>query len=88
MKFRKKPIIIDAIQFNGFWTKELSDFCGEKAIPMMHLVFDNSCSQVQVKTLGGIKYASIGDWIIKGSRGEFYPCTPDIFEQTYEKVEK
>jgi hypothetical protein len=88
MKFRKKPIIIDALQFNGVWTKELSDFCGEKAIPIMYIVFDHSCAEVQVKTPDGRRYASIGDWIIKGTSGEFYPCKPDIFEKIYEEVEK
>lgn len=43
---------------------------------------------IKIETLEGVMDASIGDWIIKGVNGEFYPCKPDIFEKTYEAVEE
>lgn len=60
MKFRKKPVVIDAEQ-----TQQI----------------------VKIKTLEGTMFAQPGDWIITGVKGERYPCKPDIFEATYEKVE-
>ena len=85
MKFRKKPVVIEAVQIVG--TKEnLAEI----------LRFSNSIGilpdaaggySLTIKTLEGVMQADVGDWIIKGVKGEFYPCKPDIFEQTYEKVE-
>lgn len=77
-KFRKKPVVIEAIQFtNNF--KEIETFC-EGA-------FDWSDGKSHIKTLEGEMKASVGDYIIKGVNNEFYPCKPDIFEKTYELVE-
>ncbi len=81
MKFRKKPVVIDAIQYKGGDHKqEIIDFTEGKAIRSVnwnHLI---------IPTLEGNHKAEIGDWIIKGIKGEFYPCKPDIFKKTYEKV--
>ena len=87
MKYRRKPIVVEAIQFNGVWTKDLSDFCGEKAIPMMHNVFNNNCSQVLLSTPDGRMYADIGDWIIKGDDGEIHLVHERLFAEFYEKVD-
>ncbi|MCP3683907.1 MAG: hypothetical protein GY861_14585 [bacterium] len=82
MKYRKKPIVIDAVQWNGNNVDEVCDFMEgvdvefKTSNPMM----------VVIPTLEGDMLASVGDFIIKGVKGEFYPCKPDIFEQTYEKV--
>ena len=79
MKFRKKPVIIEAVQFDG--TLRSTD-------PLMI----PECSQelgsdtLQIPTLEGVMTARPGDWIIKGVKGEFYPCKPDIFKATYEEV--
>lgn len=82
MKFRKKPIEVEAFQVTA---KLLMDF------PIYAKVKDrevwNQGSYVLVKTLEGDMRAEIGDWIITGVNGEVYPCKPDIFEKTYEKVE-
>jgi hypothetical protein len=82
-KFRKKPVVIDAIQWTGKNDVEIADFC-------MHALFAyaaNGRPSLTIGTLEGDHHASVGDWIIRGVKGEFYPCKPDIFEATYESVE-
>ena len=92
MKYKKKPIIIDAIQFDGLNLEEVKEFVGDK------LVYDiiDTAWQVgkgrphilmKIKTLEGDMNVSEMDYIIKGVNGEFYPCKPDIFYKTYEEVE-
>lgn len=81
-KYRKKPVVIEAIQWTGNNWNEIFSFIGD--------VFksqNNMDGTIEINTLEGNMVANIGDWIIKGVKGEFYPCKPDIFEQTYEKVE-
>jgi hypothetical protein len=77
MKYRKKPVEIDAIQWTGDNKLEIFDFCN------MSYITDQ---ELKIQTLEGSMIASIGDYIIKGVMGEFYPCKPDIFEMTYEKI--
>lgn len=74
-KFRKKPVVIEAREFTGFNWPELDEWIGQNQV------------YPQIKTLEGIHHVSVGDWVIKGVKGEFYPCKPDIFEQTYEKAD-
>ncbi len=82
MKYRKKPVIIEAIQWTGRNWKQIDKFIGTGA---RHELFE--CGRIIViSTLEGNHDALPGDWIIKGIKGEFYPCKPDIFEQTYERV--
>lgn len=86
-KYRKKPVVIDAIQWNGNNYQEIKGFCGT------HPQGYGSCwysadDRNYVGTLEGEMLATIGDYIIKGVNGEFYPCKPDIFEKTYELVEE
>ena len=82
-KYRKKPVIIEAVRVplladdTEGWMN-LDDFlCG---------YFDADHLPIKIKTLEGTMEANAGDWIIKGIQGEFYPCKPDTFEQTYEAV--
>ena len=77
-KYRKKPVIIEAIQFDGENFKEIISFVGDKA----HRI---GC-MVIIETLEGAMNATKGDYIIKGVNGEFYPCKPDVFTKTYEEV--
>jgi hypothetical protein len=89
MKYRKKPIVIEAIKV-GNKRKDLDSlqkFMGKILCGCTVKVKDNILECVQIDTLEGIMTAIPGDYIIKGIRGEFYPCKPNIFEQTYEKVE-
>jgi len=86
-KFRKKPVIIDAIQWTGKNTKEVESFIGKTLKKQLSVMRKGEIVSLYIDTLEGGHVASISDWIIKGIKGEFYPCKPDIFEQTYEKVE-
>lgn len=78
MKFKKKPVVIDAVQFTGDNWKEIVAFI---TVPYKAFV---EGQYLMIHTLEGELRADKGDWIIKGVKGEFYPCKPDIFEQTYE----
>jgi len=99
MKFRKKPVIIDAIKFTGEKSnvKEILEFMGQKVdtscCDLASQRFDEYCDEIKkngivIHTLEGDMTANLGDYIIKGVNGEFYPCKPDIFEKTYDKVEE
>lgn len=86
MKYRKKPVTIEAIQFedNSDRIIEIHEFMGGDTIRVNYEDKDNP--YLKIETLEGIMKASVGDYIIKGVNGEFYPCKPDIFEKTYERV--
>lgn len=77
MKYRKKPVVIEAVQWTGTNNQELVSFMG---------VVGFEGGKPTINTLEGRLSASIGDYIIKGVKGEFYPCKPDIFEQTYDLI--
>jgi hypothetical protein len=87
MKFRKKPVVIEAKQFSG--TAESGSEIVEWASGCCMLVRrrDFPDGAIMVNTLYDQVYVLPGDWIIKGIKGEFYPCKPDIFEATYEPVD-
>jgi hypothetical protein len=80
MKFRKKPVVIEA--FRHF---------GEGNMPAWayhdgRITIDPIQGTLNISTLEGEMRADIGDWVIRGVKGEVYPCKPDIFEQTYDQV--
>ena len=77
-KYRKKPVVIEAIQWTSDNLSEIDKFTQGKV--------KNHESVLIIPTLEGDMEASIGDYIIKGVNGEFYPCKPDIFDKTYEEV--
>lgn len=81
--YRKKPVVIDAIQQNGSTIDEIKDWLGE-AFSYYH----TTTGTLYIRTLEGVIKGSTGDYIIKGVKGEFYPCKPDIFRETYEEVKK
>jgi len=87
-QYRKKPIAIEAVQFNGLNPTEIKEFVGENCEVE---IYDNKVTppvaSIIIHTLEGDMEVSNGDYVIKGVKGEFYPCKPDIFEQTYESVE-
>ena len=78
-KFRKKPVVIEAVQYTGNNADEVLKFIGDAR--EAHAVDDG----IVIKTLEGDHKASPNDWIIKGTAGEFYPCKPDIFAEIYEE---
>ena len=79
-KYQKKPVVIEAVQWDGT-DKSLGEIIHWMDCELRNLE-DN---KLGIETLEGLMEASVGDFIIKGVKGEFYPCKPDIFEQTYEK---
>ena len=83
-KFRKKPVVIEAIGFSGLNYDEIAEFCQSTIIKMGERI--DGHSTIIIPTLEGEMTAKMGDWIIKGVKGEFYPCKPDIFEATYEEI--
>jgi len=78
MKYRKKPVIITAIQWKGDNESEIMHFIGGCTLPIED-------DKLIIPTLEGDMIASLNDYIIKGIRGECYPCKPDIFKETYEE---
>lgn len=92
MKYRKKPVEVEAIQWIGN-TSEIKKFCGDKC---SYSIYDSAWQvgkgvpreELIIHTLEGDMKVSRNDYIIKGVNGEVYPCKPDIFEKTYEMVEE
>lgn len=83
MQFQKKPVVIEAVQWTGgelFFAQVVKPFCPTA-------VYDAERSVLTIPTLEGDHRADLSDWIIKGVKGECYPCKPDIFEMTYTPVE-
>lgn len=85
-KFRKKPVVVDAIQFDGdnqdevvVWSQELKRAKTD--------VSQNGDGTLDVETLEGIMHISPRDWVICGVSGELYPCKPEIFAKTYESAD-
>jgi hypothetical protein len=83
MKFRKKPVVIDAIQWLGDM-QAVIQFVGHE-LPPYGAPLDGA---MRISTLEGDHACLPGDWIIRGVKGELYPCKPDIFAMTYERVEE
>ncbi len=81
--YRKKPVVIQAVKPEVDQLEVAAEWCGGK------VQFDaaGQADGIKIPTLKGGRKADIGDFIIKGIAGEFYPCKPDIFEQTYETVD-
>lgn len=87
MKYRKRPVVVEAIQWTGDnYADEIQPFLDDA-----DYYLSRSVRRLMIRTLeSGQQYheAPIGWWIIKGVQGEFYPCKPDIFEATYEPVDE
>lgn len=87
MKYRSKPVIKEAIQLTHENLEKIWTWMGDAYIE--HSVTgDDQYISMPIPTLEGVMLAGEGDYIIKGLKGEFYPCKQDIFEATYEKVEE
>lgn len=80
-KYRKKPVVVEAVKWMGHNEEEVTEF-----MSVGQRLFTIKPPKVMIWTLEGIMTASLGDYIIKGVHGEFYPCKPDIFHKTYEEV--
>lgn len=83
-KFRKRPVVVEAVQFDGLQIKNVLDAFGGK---IEYAAFDGGDRlTLTIHTKEGKMNVSPGDWVIRGVKGEFYPCKPDIFKMTYEEV--
>ena len=85
-KYVKKPVIVESMRF-GIGTDELIKLQDWMDADLVIDFNEKDNPKLKIKTLEGVMEASVGDYIIKGIRGEFYPCKPDIFEATYSTVE-
>jgi len=103
MKYRKKPVVIEAMQFTSesafdvySWVEKntlgsfepMSVITGKYPYPASGVSIDPRDGRMIISTLEGLHWVDICDFIIKGVNGEFYPCKPDIFDKTYEPVEE
>lgn len=93
MKYRKKPIVVDAISWNGNNLQEVMDFVNSEfkyvenvSYCTQKFNYDYEENVLIINTLEGSMVVHIGDYIIKGIAGEYYPCKKKIFEETYEVV--
>ncbi len=80
-KFRKKPVVIEAWLFDGTY-ESTEPYRSESRCRWF--LEPRPC--LEIPTMEGVMTGEVGDWIIRGIKGEFYPCKPDIFEATYEPV--
>lgn len=80
-RYRKKPVIVEAVQWTGSNRQEINRFVGS-------VLLTAPTNSLIIKTLEGNHFAKVNDFIIKGIHGEFYPCKPDIFMKTYEEVDE
>lgn len=88
-KYRKKPVVIEALKWTGKNLKEIQEFCTYSKYEDVEIGFNAppmTEKRLIIITLEGLMNADKGDFIIKGVKGEFYPCKPDIFELTYELI--
>lgn len=86
MKFRKKPVVIEAVQWCGAAdTNRIINWLAQQKANIEGWLFHDH--DITIPTLEGDHRAMPGDWIIRGVKGEFYPCKPDIFEATYEAAD-
>ena len=94
MKFRKKPVVIEAFKYDGDLKGDNGYYVPEWAIKAFesHIMYydsetlESAPTELYIHTLEGIHHVSVGDYVIQGVKGELYPCKSDIFEMTYEKV--
>lgn len=99
MKFRKKPVEVEAFQMtqerredNSDWPEWLNEAWNKEqgvvgAVFPAAYPFSDGTDELKIHTLEGEMRVNFGDWIIRGVKGELYPCKPEVFELTYEEVE-
>jgi hypothetical protein len=93
MKYRKRPVVIDAFQYDGDLIGSDGKYCvpdwAAKAFKdgiLYYAEYEYIPAELFIKTLEWVVHVSVGDYIIQGVNGELYPCKPDIFSQTYEPI--
>lgn len=97
-RYRKKPVVVDAMQFTDCdehtaydvycWAADhVGTFQPYGDPPSQGVSIDPATGTMLIATLEGVMTVKLGDWIIRGVKGEFYPCKPGIFDETYEVAE-
>lgn len=87
-RYQKNPVEITAFQLTKENAKELTAWCGGRLVEEIDAIHSSErYVGINISTPEGIMRASEGDWLIRGVKGEFYPCKPEIFDLTYTKVE-
>lgn len=86
--YKKKPVVIEAFQLPGLDDENVQPFLDWAVSVGCPVVGSERDGCLAINTLEGVMIAEPNDWIIKGVKGEFYPCKPDIFAVTYERVER
>lgn len=87
-RYRKKPVVIDAVRNDGTWPTVMAWLVAiDAASTVSSGMAQNPDGTLSIHTLEGTMVADIGDYLIRGVKGELYPCKPDIFEATYEPVD-
>lgn len=85
LRYRKKPVVIEAELLSSLNGRMISDWCGGRSQSEAKASDPTDVTHwLDIPTLEGVMRANVGDYIIRGVKGEFYPCKPDIFEATYE----
>jgi hypothetical protein len=87
LQFMKRPIVIQAMQYTERSHRECIAWCGARHLGIDEDGAEYETANLFIATLEGEMLCKLGDWIIKGVKGEFYPCKPDIFDATYESAE-
>lgn len=87
MRFRKRPVMIEAMQYTEANREALIAWCGAQGTSIDDDGGEYELLNLRVKTKEGVMMCSPNDWVIRGVQGEFYPCKPDIFQATYDLVE-
>ena len=86
MKYKARPVTIEAIKFTGDNLDEIKSFCGEEWGVSVYYDDEGWEPIIYIETLEGEMITKVGDYIIKGTKGEFYPCKADIFNEKYEEI--
>lgn len=86
-RYRKKPVVIEAMRYTEETRDAVIAFCGAQHRAIDDDGAEYELANLRIHTLEGVMRLDVGDWVIKGVKNEFYPCKPDIFEQTYEPVD-
>ena len=87
MKYRKKPVVIDAERLTADNVRDVADWIHIHTYATDGREVSTLPDAVLIETLEGTMRADIGDYVIRGVQGEFYPCKPDIFDATYEPAD-
>lgn len=95
LKYRKKPVVIEAEHLSSLNGARITDWINANGGTARHVhsdpirreIYNGDCPNwIEIDTLEGTMTANIGDWVIRGVAGEFYPCRDDIFAETYERA--